>query len=193
MTNMSNTEPNNSLAGNLEEQSKLLTESYLKGLTDFVRWTSTVAAGAILWIANNMASVPDQCQLPAKVALILLAASLCSALWIGRLVLLTSKAKWDATDAARSFFLLQSALQSLPFPPQLDPETLQSQATARNKVLQQLFKKSEAHLRHLESAASHIVLNLHLFLLFAGVITYACTQVYAFSVTRVPFTSPISP
>jgi hypothetical protein len=191
MTNTS-TEPNNSLAGSLEEQSKLLTESYLKGLTDFVKWTSTIAAGAILWIANNLASVPDQCRLSAVVALILLAASLGSALWIGRLVLLTSKAKWDANDATRLFYVQQSASQSLSFLPPLDPETLTSQVDARNKVLKQLLKTSEAYSRRLGSTASRIVLDLHLFLLLAGVVTYVCTQVFAIAVS-IPFTSPISP
>ena len=170
-------EANDGLVHELEERRRLLRELYLKGLTDFVKWTSTVAAGAILWIANNLATVPDQCRLLAVIALAFLVASLGSALWIGRLVLLTSKAEWDATDAAYAFYVLQEALRDTPLP--TDPGALQILASGHKEVLDRFLGKSEAHLRRLESTASRFVLELHLFLLLVGLVTYACSQVYA--------------
>jgi len=39
-----------------EEEEKLWGESYLKGIMDFVKWTSTVAIAAILWVGNAITS-----------------------------------------------------------------------------------------------------------------------------------------
>jgi hypothetical protein len=64
----------------IKEELALQSESYLKGVVDFVKWTSTVASAAMLWIGSNLTSMTGSLRIIVIIALACLASSLVTAI-----------------------------------------------------------------------------------------------------------------
>ena len=58
------------------EQEKFQADAYLKGMIDFIKWSSTLAVAAILWIGNFITSARGVSLLISAVSLSLLMISL---------------------------------------------------------------------------------------------------------------------
>ncbi len=74
------------------EQEKLLFETYLKGIVDFMKWSSMLTIAAILWISINMTSIEGLFWRLSIASLIFLLVSLVVAVFAF---------KWVLTDWAR--------------------------------------------------------------------------------------------
>jgi len=78
----------------LLNQVKQKEESYSKKLIDFVKWTSTIAVAAILWIGNDITSVTGWPQFLSILGLIILIFSLFFAVYSASIVLSASGSYW---------------------------------------------------------------------------------------------------
>jgi hypothetical protein len=41
-----------------EKEETLKADAYLRGITDFVKWTTTLAVAAVLWVASGLGGKP---------------------------------------------------------------------------------------------------------------------------------------
>ncbi len=77
------------------EQEKLLSETYLKGIVDFMKWSSTLAIAAILWISSNIKSVAGLSWVLSIVSLFFLVVSLVVAVLAVKWVLTAWAREWN--------------------------------------------------------------------------------------------------
>lgn len=78
---------------------KVKEESYFKGIVDYIKWTSTIGIGAILWIGNTLRM---NYQLITIISLIFLISSLIIAIFIIYQVLGLWSKEWEAARKTKS-------------------------------------------------------------------------------------------
>ena len=172
------------------EQEKLLAESYLKGITDFVKWTSTVAIAAILWVGNGITAIAGLPQIIALVALAFLVSSLIIAvLTIGRVLTAWAK-EWDVAREDYSFCLLKKlkAILSSKLIEQARVEQLKQMAERLEQEIDDLELKESEQIERLINAIKtarpfsspkgfSTWVSWHMRLLLLGLILYILAQV----------------
>ena len=89
------------------EQERLLAEAYLKGIIDFVKWSSTLAVAAILWIGNFITSAKGLSWVMSAIALFLLMSSPIVAILAARRVLTAWAREWDMAREDHAFSLFK--------------------------------------------------------------------------------------
>lgn len=89
------------------EKEKLLSETYIKGIVDFMKWSSTIAIAAILWISRNITSVEGLFWWLSIVSLIFLLFSLIVAVFAVKWVLTAWAREWDLAIEDYDFSLLK--------------------------------------------------------------------------------------
>lgn len=78
------------------EQERLQADTYLKGIIDFIKWSSTLAVAAVLWIGNFITSATGTPRIISAVSLLLLMSSLIVAVLAAGRVLTAWAREWDA-------------------------------------------------------------------------------------------------
>jgi hypothetical protein len=81
-----------------EKEEKLKADAYLKGITDFVKWTSTLAIAAVLWVANGLSGQPWLSWTLSMTSLGLLLAALAIAVLSIHRVLMAMASEWSESQ-----------------------------------------------------------------------------------------------
>lgn len=89
------------------EQEKLLSETYLKGIVDFMKWSSTLVIAAILWISRNMTSIEGLFWWLSIASLIFLLVSLVVAVFAFKWVLTAWAREWSVAREDYGYLLFK--------------------------------------------------------------------------------------
>lgn len=89
------------------EREKLLAGSYYKGIVDFMKWTSTVAIAAILWVGNTLTSIAGMPWIISIASLVFLVLSLVIAILAVRLILIAWAREWAWAREEHTLYLLK--------------------------------------------------------------------------------------
>jgi ABC-type multidrug transport system fused ATPase/permease subunit len=146
-----------------EERENLLSESFLKGVMDFIKWTSTIAIAAILWVGNSITSVTGLPWIISIASLIFLIFSLIVAVLAVKRVLKTWADEWDIAKELY-ILLLMKKLKSI------EPSIITEQ-----KETEQITKliKSADPVKSLSRSEGFICwVTLHTGLLLVGLLMY---------------------
>src|SRR6516225_7857766 len=90
-----------------EEQEKLSAETYLKGIIDFFKWTSTVGAAAVLWIGTTLSGMSGWHRYLGVFGLLVLITSLGVAIFAVRRVLTAWAVEWKQAIELHSFYMMK--------------------------------------------------------------------------------------
>ncbi len=161
-----------------EEQEKTLAEAYLSGITDFVKWSSTLAIAAILWIGNNITSVAGPSWVLSAFSLIFLVCSLLLAVFVVRRVLIAWAREWDAAreDYAFSLFKKWKAFRVNEIRPIEATQLVELEKKERERI-DRLLDALDATKPFAEPKGFSIWVSWHIGLLIAGLIIYVLAQI----------------
>ncbi len=153
------------------EQEKLLAEAYLKGIVDFVKWSSTLAVAAILWIGNFITSATGLSWVISAVSLFLLMSSLIAAILAARRVLTA----WAREDHAFSLFKKWKAFKTKELKP--------TETTQLNELDKQERERIDHLINSLDAAkpfsapkSFNAWTSWHIILLVGGLLAYIIAQ-----------------
>lgn len=159
------------------EQEKLSSEAYLKGVIDFVKWTSTLAVAGILWIGNFITSATELTWAISAVSLFLLMTSLIAAIFAIRRVLTTWAREWDMAREEQAFTLFKKfkALKTKELKP---TETAQLYELGKQEWerIEHLINSIDATKPFSESKRFETWIRLHIILLILGLFIYIVAQ-----------------
>lgn len=96
------------------EQEKVRGESYLQGIADYMKWTTTLAGAALLWVGNALVGLSSVSRVVAGVGLILLSTSLATAVFAAFYVLRALGNEWMWTKEWHQFTLFDQARALVP-------------------------------------------------------------------------------
>jgi len=120
-----------------EENIKLSAETYFKGIIDFIKWTSTIAVAAIIWIGSNLTAIKGLTVILTIVASMCLIFSLFLAIFTVKRILDAWAHQWDYEKKHISFIRsLENAIKS-GFPKGVDVENITSEE------IKSIFSKGE--------------------------------------------------
>jgi hypothetical protein len=159
------------------EQEKLQAEVYLKGIIDFIKWSSTLAVAAILWIGNFIASATGVSRTISAVSLLLLLSSLIVAILAAKRVLTAWAREWDAASADHAFSLfkkwkwLKTKILKVTETAQLNE--LEKQESER---INRLINTLDAIKPFSESKRFNAWISLHIIFLIGGLLAYIVAQ-----------------
>ena len=157
-----------------KEELTLTSESYLKGIVDFVKWTSTVAITVMLWIGNNMASIVDPSRrLVAIFALVSLTMSLFTAICTIKRVLDAWKKEWDYANANALVWGILYLKATIPD----ELLTPQIMASLEQETLEALGSVDNASRAVQPMSQFNTCVVWHMVFLLAGPILYILAQV----------------
>jgi len=163
------------------EREKLLNETYLKGITDFVKWTSTLAVAAILWIASGLSAFLGfswrwGLSIGALVSLIL---SLVVAIFAINKVLTTWASEWSEAIVSYELFLFKK-LKVFKIS-EANPDEVQLIKNEMRKKEEEIIKRwTEAigSAKHFSGPKRFdLWINCHIILLVVGLFLYALAQI----------------
>jgi hypothetical protein len=151
------------------EQEKLQAETYLKGMMDFVKWTSTVAIAAILWVGNTTTSITGSSRVGLVTAsLAFLVGSLIIAVFTLRRVLTAWGMGWLVASEDHSFSVMKKLKA-------IDPSKVTEQKEAEQ--IDRLLNAIEATRRFSQPSGFNAWIGGHIGFLMFGLILYAIAQV----------------
>jgi hypothetical protein len=157
-----------------KERFRRLTDSSLDRLSGYVRWTTTVVTGAIVWIGSSLTDRPYPCRAFAIGALGSLLCSLFAALLIGFFTVNWRKAQQRAAKAVVELDSTKDLMQrSRPKNEPIEPEVA---AILQDKTARYL-SETESRGKWFRLAMSPGFLLFHLGTLFLGVFLYFVAQV----------------
>ena len=159
------------------EQEKLLAEAYLKGIVDFVKWSSTLAVAAILWIGNFITSATRLSWTMSALSLILLMSSLIVAVLAARRVLTAWAREWDVAreDHAFSLFKKWKAIKTRDLKPTEIAQLNELDQQERERI-DRLIKSLDAAKPFSESKRFNAWISWHIILLIGGLLIYVVAQ-----------------
>lgn len=154
-----------------EEQEKLLAETYLKGIADFVKWSSTLAVAAILWIGNHITSVAGLLWVLSVLSLIFLVSSLVVAVLVVRRVLTAWAREWDVARGDHTFSLFKKwkAFEAS------EPKRIEM-AKKEQELINRLIDAIDAVRPFSEPKSFSTWVSWHIVLLIVGLVIYALAQ-----------------
>jgi hypothetical protein len=158
------------------EELARVSEEYLKGIVDFVKWTSTAATASMLWIGNNTGSItcPPQ-RIAAVAALVFLMVSLSIAILTVKRALDEWKREWDYANANALFFAILHLKAIIPYE-LLTPQVMASLEQERLEAFESLDKASRAAQ---PTSQFNAWLVLHMIFLLIGILLYVSAQAVA--------------
>lgn len=159
------------------EEERLRAESYLKGLTDYVKWTTTLAGAAVLWVGNGLMSLSMLPQVVATVGLLLLSASSVAAVFAVFYVLGMQRKEWTETRTWSRFYDTERVIQDIEAafgPGHAEPMETESLEHLREA----LDAAQEAEISR-DPAVFQRWAGTHVALLVAGLCAYVLAQVLA--------------
>lgn len=150
------------------EKEKILAGSYLKGITDFVKWTSTIAVAAILWIGNGITSIAG---LPWKISiagLVFLVLSLAIAVFAAKRILTAWATEWASASEEHTLYVLKKwkAVEPTKLPEKEEVEQIYRYLDA--------VKATRPFTQPTGFSAQ---VSWHIALLLVGLLLYVCAQV----------------
>ena len=167
------------------KRERFLADAYLKGIVDFVKWSSTLAIAAILWIGNFLSSATGIRLILSGISLFSLLISLVVAILAVKRVLTAWSLEWDLAQANYTFSIFKKykwwKQQSL----------TQNHDRSNNASQQMLDKLEKEQIDKLlnsvdstkpfsESKSFNIWINIHITLLIVGLLTYIVAQFWNF-------------
>jgi hypothetical protein len=173
------------IAAETDKERERYTKLYLKALTDVVTWSTPIAIGLILWVADKASSLPQSSRPMAMVALIFLAVSLLCALCTMVLVVLAWLSQWTMHDAVSD---LGAFVRDLP------PEPLE-QSDVLVVALERKIERIKSVV-YVYSPLSHpraffVPFILYVIFLLVGVSLFVIAQVSGTLPQSPPVTSPL--
>jgi hypothetical protein len=160
------------------DEERVLAKTYLKAQTDFIKWSSTIAVAAILWIGN--AEIPSA-GLPWLLflsSLALLVASLIAALVAARRVLIGWAREWDVARHDHKFSLFTKwKAYKLSQNTELDQSELADLKLKENRSIEDLIAAIDAARPFSEPKGFTIPVTCHLLLLVGGLVAYVATRI----------------
>ncbi|MHB0965486.1 MAG: hypothetical protein ACYC36_03440 [Bellilinea sp.] len=159
------------------EREELLAEAYLKGLIDFVKWSSTLAVAAILWIGNFITSATGLSWAMSALSLVLLIVSLVVAIFAARRVLIAWAKEWEVARADHAFSLFKKFKA-------IKTRELKLTETARlneldkqeQDIIERLIKSIDSAKPFSESKRFNTWISWHIILLIGGLLVYIVAQ-----------------
>ncbi len=158
------TEQDITKAGDDEKQSA---QSYLEGVMDSMKWTSTLSIAALLWIGNNIGSVKAPFRSILAVSLIFLIFSLIIAIITVRDVLMARNTKW-ISDIEHETLLLLKKWKTM------EPSEVSDRK--ENEQIQRLIRAMEASRPFTRPTRFNMWVTLHMIFLVLGLGLYALAQ-----------------
>lgn len=159
------------------EQERLQAEAYLKGTIDFIKWSSTLAVAAILWIGNFIASATGVSRMISAVSLLLLLISLIVAILAAKRVLTAWAREWDAARENHAFSLFKKwkwfKTKELKATETTQLNELDKQESERINLL---INTLDAIKPFSESKRFNAWISLHIILLIGGLLAYIVAQ-----------------
>jgi len=142
--------------------------SYLKGIIDFVKWTSTIAIAAILWVGNTMTSITGLLRILAIVGLVFLVGSLIIAIILVNRVLTAWAREWDLARESYSFYVLKKFKA-------VEPSKVTEQK--ETEQINHLLKAGKATWPFSQPAVFSAGVSWHIAFLAAGLFIYVLAQI----------------
>jgi hypothetical protein len=161
-------------AGKREE---LLAEAYLKGTIDFIKWSSTLAVAAILWIGNFITSAIGLSRTMSAISLVFLISSLVVAVLAARRVLIAWAKEWDIAKADHTFSLFKKvkAIKAKELKP-TDSASLNELNKQEQELIERLIKTIDSVKPYSESKSFNSWISWHIMLLIGGLLFYIVAQ-----------------
>jgi hypothetical protein len=160
------------------EQDRQLAELYLTQIPDFVKWTSTVAVAAILWVGNKLGSVIGLSWAISIVSLVFLVGSLVIGVFAVRRVVAAWAREWDVAREDYNLCVLKKW------------KTFKEREATGTKSaeLDEIERKEKEQINHLvkaigvarpysEARGFSILVSLHIGSLTAGLLAYILAQI----------------
>jgi hypothetical protein len=159
------------------EREKLLAEEYLKGVIDFIKWSSTLAVAAILWIGNFIISATGLSRAVSGFSLFLLMSSLIVAVLAARMVLTAWAREWDVAreDHAFSLFKKLKWIKSKELE-STETDKLNELDKQDREQIERLIKALNAAKPFSESKRFTVWISWHIGLLIVGLLVYVVAQ-----------------
>ncbi len=159
------------------EREELLAEAYLKGTIDFVKWSSTLAVAAILWIGNFITSAMGLSRVMSALSLVLLISSLVVAILAARRVLIAWAKEWDVARADHTFSLFKKlkAVKMKGLKP-TETDHLNELDKQEQELIDRLIKSIDSVKPFSESKRFNAWISWHIILLIAGLLFYIVAQ-----------------
>jgi hypothetical protein len=150
-------------------------EQFLKQVPDFVKWTSTVAAAAVLWIANSLDSLSQPARLASLASLLLLIISLIVAVFAIKRIVTACASRLNLARHATNLMLSEQA-KSLSHLPGITSDQLDA---IRKKGIEQrklLIDAIEADQPYLDPKGFSTPVSWHVGLLIGALFFYILAQ-----------------
>ncbi len=159
------------------EREELLAQAYLKGTIDFVKWSSTLAVAAILWIGNFITSATGLSWAMSVLSLVLLIVSLVVAIFAARRVLIAWAKEWDVARADHTFSLFKKlkAIKTRELKPN-ETTPLNELDKQEQEIIECLIKSIDSAKPFSESKRFNAWISWHIILLVGGLLVYVVAQ-----------------
>lgn len=152
----------------LRQRERILAESYFKGIMDFVKWTSTVAIAAILWVGNTITSIAGLPRIISIASLVFLILSLSIAVLAVRRVLTAWATEWVLAREDYTFCLLKKLKA-------IEPSKVTEQK--ETEQINRLIKAIDDTRPFSRPTGFSTWVSWHTSLLIAGLLMYVLAQV----------------
>jgi hypothetical protein len=149
------------------EQEKLSAQSFLEGVVDFVKYTSTVSIAGLLWVGNSIGVARAPFRSILAVSLLFLVCSLIVAVITIWNVLVARGKEWDA-DIEDEVFVLLKKLKAI------EPSKVSEQK--ESEQIHSLIKTIEASKPFARPTVFNRWVIVHVIFLVLGVTAYALAQ-----------------
>jgi hypothetical protein len=160
------------------EKEKFSSEAYLKGIVDFVKWSSTLAVAAILWIGNFINSTTGLSWIISLASLLLLLSSLIVAILAARSVLMAWAIEWDLAREQNDFVLFKKwkTFKLKELKSKEDAAELNKLNKQEGELIDSLIKSVQSAKPFSKSKKFNSWIKWHIFLLVIGLLAYVVAQ-----------------
>lgn len=153
-----------------QETEKASGESFLRGVTDFLKWTSTVAAAAVIWIGGLSGSLTGAPRILAAVSVAAILVSLVVAVITIRRVLTAWAKSWNLAIKDSKYVLLKKLHA-------VDPAMVAKNQMA--EAIDELLDAVDASRTYSRPAEYARWVTSHVSLLVLGLILHVIAQAWA--------------
>jgi uncharacterized integral membrane protein len=162
----------------IRDREKELAAQYFKQAPDFLKWTSTVAVAAVLWIGNSIDSVSGAAWVASIACLLLLICSLILAVFAIKRILAARTRQWDVVRENYTLYLIKQWKSLKQAGVHLgETSTLDDVRKEEEEQIERLLKAVDSVRAYSEPKGFSMRVSLHMVLLIAGLIVYVLAQV----------------
>lgn len=150
-----------------DKDEKESADSFLKGIVEFLKWTSTIAAAAVIWISGLDETISGGAEFLIIASVIAVLASLIIAVFTMRQVLRAWETEWAMAIMASRFVLVKK-LEAV------EPENVKPQQVP--DAINEYLDAIDATRAYSRPARYSLWTTLHIGLLIIGLVLYAIGQ-----------------